>query len=87
METQYITSSMDFSCGKGVVRGRRRQQLEFTLICPGTLCAATAGDCLPLLGVCLRTIFPYNSVSLGEHFQYFPVFVWNNPPVKRDYLI
>ena len=27
----YITPSMDFSSGKGVVRGRRGQQLEFTL--------------------------------------------------------
>ena len=30
-KTPYITPSMDFSYGKGVVRGRRGQQLEFAL--------------------------------------------------------
>ena len=30
-KTPYITPSMDFSSGKGVVRGRRGQQLEFAL--------------------------------------------------------
>ena len=30
-KTPYITPSMEFSSGKGVVRGRRVQQLEFTL--------------------------------------------------------
>ena len=32
-KTPYITPSMEFSSGKGVVRGRRVQQLEFTLLC------------------------------------------------------
>ena len=31
-KTPYITPSMEFSSGKGVVRGRRVQQLEFTLV-------------------------------------------------------
>ena len=32
-KTPYITPSMEFSSGEGVVRGRRVQQLTFTLIC------------------------------------------------------
>ena len=31
-KTPYITPSMDFSSGKGVVRGRRGQQLEFAVV-------------------------------------------------------
>ena len=34
-KTPYITPSMEFSSGKGVVRGRRGQQLTFTLCTAG----------------------------------------------------
>ena len=43
----YITTSMDFSSGKGVVRGRRGQELKFALLADESVaCISAAAPCM-----------------------------------------
>ena len=57
-KTPYITPSMDFYSGKGVVRGRRGQQLEdalpyqYNVKSPCLIMQNRPGSCEPKLSVC-----------------------------------
>ena len=49
-KTPYSTPSMDFYSGKGVVRGRRGQQLGFAVPSSGLSCASTTRTYLQVIG-------------------------------------